>query len=70
MFNKYFTTGELAKILGVSKATLERNRWQGIGIPFVKFGRRTVRYRDVDVKTWLDSTTRINTTNNGGSYER
>lgn len=35
-----------------SKATVERDRWAGTGIPFVKMGR-SVRYRKSDILAWL-----------------
>ncbi len=38
------TTKEAAKILGVSVAFLERDRWAGATIPFVRVGSRAVRY--------------------------
>lgn len=39
------TTGEAARYLGVSKAFLERDRWAGARILFVRIGARAVRYR-------------------------
>ncbi len=44
MENILFTTSEAAKYLCVSKAFLERDRWAGAKIPFVKIGSRAVRY--------------------------
>jgi hypothetical protein len=38
-------TAEAAHFLGVSKAFLERDRWAGARIPFIKVGARAVRYR-------------------------
>ena len=38
------TTKEAARFLGVSAAFLERDRWAGARIPFVKVGSRAVRY--------------------------
>lgn len=43
----------VAYVRDCSKATLERDRWAGGGIPFVKIGR-AVKYRKVDVLAWLD----------------
>jgi hypothetical protein len=42
--NRLLTTKEAARFLGVSAAFLERDRWAGARIPFVKIGRRAVRY--------------------------
>ena len=35
---------EAAEYLGLSEATLERDRWQGGDIPFVRVGLRAIRY--------------------------
>jgi hypothetical protein len=42
----------IAAVLGCSKALMERNRWAGNGVQFLKIGR-TVRYRKADVIAWL-----------------
>lgn len=41
---KLLTTKEAAALLGVSRAFLERDRWKGASIPFIRIGTRTVRY--------------------------
>ncbi len=38
-------TRDAAKFLNVSIAFLERDRWAGARVPFVKVGARAVRYR-------------------------
>jgi predicted DNA-binding transcriptional regulator AlpA len=43
------TTKEAAPILGVSVAFLERDRWAGARVPFIKIGSRAVRYRHSDL---------------------
>ena len=48
MQNKLLSTKEAAKLLGVSEAFLERDRWAGAQIPFIRIGARAVRY-DPDV---------------------
>jgi len=55
------TTSEAARFLGVSNAFLERDRWAGARIPFVKVGSRAVRYRLADLEAYLDSRTRRST---------
>lgn len=45
MADPLLTTKEAARLLGVSDAFLERDRWAGARIPFVKIGSRAVRYR-------------------------
>jgi len=40
-------TKQAAEILGVSVAFLERDRWAGARVPFIKIGSRAVRYSDL-----------------------
>ena len=47
-----FNQMTIAAIRECSKFTMERDRWNGGGIPFVKIGR-AVRYRKADVVDWL-----------------
>lgn len=42
-----------AAILGCSCALMERNRWKGGGVPFLKVGR-SVRYKKSDILSWLE----------------
>lgn len=49
-----FSQDTVAAIRDCSLATLERDRWIGIGIPFIKLGR-SVRYRKADIQAWLDN---------------
>lgn len=42
----------VAHVRDCSVATMERDRWAGGGIPFIKIGR-LVRYRKSDVLEWL-----------------
>jgi excisionase family DNA binding protein len=48
-----FSQETVAAILNCSLATIERDRWIGAGIPFVKIGRM-VRYRKKDIHDWLE----------------
>lgn len=43
----------IANALQFSEAKLERDRWKGEGIPFLKLGK-SVRYRKRDVLQWLN----------------
>lgn len=52
------TTKEAARYLNVSDAFLERDRWAGARIPFVKVGSRAVRYRRCDLEQYLASQVR------------
>ena len=51
------TTKQSAQILGVSIAFLERDRWAGARVPFVKIGSRAVRYRYSDLLAYIESCT-------------
>jgi hypothetical protein len=48
----FFSQETLAAIRDCSLATLERDRWAGAGVPFVKMGR-LVRYRKSEIRAWL-----------------
>lgn len=46
----------VAAVRDCSTFTIERDRWAGIGVPFIKpAGTRQVRYRKSDVLAWLES---------------
>jgi excisionase family DNA binding protein len=45
---------QLAELLGVSLRKLERDRQDGTGVPYIKFGRR-VLYRGADVEAYLEA---------------
>jgi predicted DNA-binding transcriptional regulator AlpA len=51
---KLLHTIEAAKILGVSKAWLERKRWEGAGPVFVRHGR-AVRYELEALEQWINT---------------
>lgn len=61
MTNSLFNTREAAEYLGVSKAFLERDRWAGARIPFIKVGSRTVRYRLSDLEEYIEKQVRLST---------
>lgn len=67
MSEKLLTTKEAARLLAVSQAFLERDRWAGAKIPFIKVGNRAVRYRLTDLSTFLDSRVSSSTTQQVGS---
>jgi len=54
-------TTQAAELLGVSKAFLERDRWAGARIPFIKIGSRAVRYSLDDLNAYLDRQRRHST---------
>jgi len=61
MQNPLLTTKQAAQILGVSTAFLERDRWAGARVPFVKIGSRAVRYRHSDLLAYIESCTYYST---------
>ena len=61
MTNQLFTTKDAAQFLGVSKAFLERDRWAGARIPFIKVGSRAVRYRLSDLNDYINKQVRLST---------
>jgi excisionase family DNA binding protein len=48
---------EAAKYLNLSEATLERDRWRGGGIPYIKIGPRAIRYGLEQLDEYIDSNT-------------
>ena len=65
MQNHLLTTKEAALLLGVSTAFLERDRWAGARIPFVKIGTRTVRYKPSELEDYIAGQTRRSTSDTG-----
>ena len=54
-------TRDAAKYLGMSEAFLERDRWAGAKIPFIRIGSRAVRYRLPDLDAFVESRIRKST---------
>lgn len=61
MQDSLLSTKQAAQILGVSTAFLERDRWAGARVPFVKIGSRAVRYRLSDLLAYIESCTYYST---------
>lgn len=61
MPDKLLTTKEAASYLGVSEAFLERDRWAGARIQFVRLGSRAVRYRTGDLEAYIAGRVRKST---------
>lgn len=59
--SELLTTAEAATYLCVSKAFLERDRWAGARIPFIRVGSRSVRYRRTDLETYVEKRMRRST---------
>jgi predicted DNA-binding transcriptional regulator AlpA len=58
-------TREAARYLGLSKAFLERDRWAGAKVPFIKISTRAVRYRQQDLDDYIQSRVRKSTSDPG-----
>lgn len=65
MENTLLTTKQAAQLLGVSMAFLERDRWAGARIPFIKVGSRAVRYRQCDLDGYIQRCSRTSTSDSG-----
>jgi predicted DNA-binding transcriptional regulator AlpA len=59
------TTRQVATLLGLSEAFLERDRWSGAKIPFIKVGARAVRYDADVIREYLRQQTRKSTSDSG-----
>lgn len=59
--DKLLTTKEAARFLGVSEAFLERDRWAGASIPFIRVGSRAVRYQLATLEAFVRSRMRTST---------
>jgi len=46
-----------ATYLGLSEATLERDRWRGGEIPYIKIGPRAIRYDLEELNTYIERKT-------------
>jgi predicted DNA-binding transcriptional regulator AlpA len=65
--SQLLNTASAAEYLTVSKAFLERDRWAGAKVPFVKIGSRAVRYRVSDLEAYIESQVRMSTSHQGGA---
>ena len=60
-YTSLLNTQQAADYLAVSKAFLERDRWAGARVPFIKIGSRSVRYRLIDLDSYINKQTRLST---------
>ena len=61
MQNTLLNTKQAAQYLSVSAAFLERDRWAGARIQFVKLGSRSIRYRQKDLDNYIEQQLRSST---------
>ncbi len=54
-------TNQAAEYTGLASATLETLRSRGNGPLFVRYSRRAIRYRIVDLDRWMNARTVANT---------
>jgi len=59
MHQQLLTTQQAAEFLGVSVAFLERDRWAGARVPYIKVGSRAVRYQQSDLEQYILSCRRL-----------
>lgn len=59
------TTKQAENFLSVSAAFLERDRWAGARIPFIKLGTRSIRYREEDLERYIQQQVRFSTSEEG-----
>ena len=51
---KLLTTDDVAEMTGLSPETLAQWRWLKKEIPFVRLGKKCVRYRQSDIDAWVE----------------
>lgn len=64
-FPELLTEQEAALALRVSVAKLQRDRWAGSGVPYIKLGR-AVRYSKQTLLNHCEAQTRNSTSDDGG----
>lgn len=67
MLRNLLTTKEAANYLCVSEAFLERDRWAGARIPFVRIGSRAVRYEISALEAYIKANVRKSTSDSNNS---
>lgn len=53
--DELLTPQQAAAYLGLQTATLQRQRTEGTGPPFVRVSKRRVAYRAADLRNWLET---------------
>ena len=61
IMEQLLNTKQAANYLSVSAAFLERDRWAGARIQFVKLGSRSIRYRQQDLDNYIEQQLRSST---------
>ena len=68
IFPRLLNQKEVASIIRKSEAWLERQRWLGEGIPYLKIGR-SVSYQEDDILSFLEEQPKIQTYPGGNNDE-
>jgi predicted DNA-binding transcriptional regulator AlpA len=58
---KLLSDRDLARVIGRSRSSIQKDRLKGGSVPFVRIGR-LVRYRLADVEAWLAARPTLNST--------
>lgn len=59
--SRLLTPAETADLLQISERTLENWRGRGHGPPHTRLTKRSIRYRERDVRSWIDAQLRAST---------
>ena len=53
--NQWLTEKQVEALTGISRSTLQKQRFKGTGFPYVKIGARLVRYSEAEVVNYMQS---------------
>ena len=65
MSSQLLSTKQAAEFLSVSASFLEKDRWRGARIPFIRISSRSIRYRLSDLEGYIEDQTRLSTSEYG-----
>ena len=66
MTTQLLTTKQAAAYLGVSPSFLEKDRWRGARIPFVRISSRAIKYRREDLDAYIEGQVSLSTSEYSG----
>ncbi|MGI6396374.1 MAG: helix-turn-helix transcriptional regulator [Desulfomonilia bacterium] len=58
-YDRLMTEKEVHKILGIGLSTLQQWRLRGKGPKFCRLGGKMIRYRESDVRAYIDNLTQV-----------
>lgn len=58
---RLLTTKQAADYLSVSTSFLEKDRWRGARIPFIRIASRSIRYKFEDLDNYINEQTMMST---------